>query len=610
MPRVPNPRLLPEFLNNYTVPMLKRLAGLLESNLPTRKADIIAVIRKHMEDTGRLRQIWGQLDELQQAAISEVVHSPSERFHSAEFRAKYGSDPDKGHFNSYGKVDKPSLLGLFIYSGQMPQDLKGRMKAIAPPPRSVQIETVDEPPDTVSQTWLEYDYKSSKSKRRTVDIPVTRLETERGAKHDVHAVLRLIEAGKVRVSTKTRKAAAASRRAIAKILRGGDFYPPQEQADDWTTDPGHIKAFAWPLIVQSAGLAKLSGKKLQLTRKGKKALSSPPHEVIGKAWKRWLKTKLLDEFNRVNAIKGQTGRKGKRAMTAPADRREAIAQALASCPPHRWIAFDEFSRFTRASGYTFQVARDSWPLYIGNSRYGSLGYSGYGGWNILQGRYMLAFLFEYAATMGLVDVAYIHPSGAREDYGDLWGVDDLDCLSRYDGLLYIRVNGLGAWCLEMTDEYALTPPDVQHTLKVLPNMDVVATEPLPPGDTLFLELFAEQTSDVVWSIDSIQLLEAMEQGHSVADVETFLKAKSGGSLPDTVEVLFQETADRASRLQDRGSARLIEAQDAALAQLIANDGRLRSLCILAGERHIVVPESDEKAFRRALHELGYSLPPT
>jgi hypothetical protein len=25
---------------------------------------------------------------------------------------------------------------------------------------------------------------------------------------------------------------------------------------------------------------------------------------------------------------------------------------------------------------------------------------------------MLAFLFEYAATLGLIDVAYIHPAGA------------------------------------------------------------------------------------------------------------------------------------------------------------------------------------------------------
>ena len=106
----------------------------------------------------------------------------------------------------------------------------------------------------------------------------------------------------------------------------------------------------------------------------------------------------------------------------------------------------------------------------------------------------------------------------------------------------------------------------------------------------------------------LRLLEAVEQGHPVADVETFLKTKSGDSLPDNVAIFFEETTAKVSCLRDRGSARLIEARDAALAQLIVNDSRLRSLCILAGERHIVVPANNEKAFRLALHELGYSLP--
>jgi hypothetical protein len=223
---------------------------------------------------------------------------------------------------------------------------------------------------------------------------------------------------------------------------------------------------------------------------------------------------------------------------------------------------------------------------------------------------MMAFLFEYAATMGLVDVAYIHPSGARSDYGRIGGIDDLDCLSRYDGLLYMRVNGLGAWCLGLTQEYTPSPLEEREALKVLPTMEIVATGPLLPGDTLVLEQFAEQTSDAVWRIDQTRLLEAVEQGHTIDRMEAFLKARSDGEIPDNVQVFFREAADRVSRLADLGAARLIEARDAVLAQLIANDGSLRSLCMLAGERHIVVPEENEAAFRRALHDLGYGLPGT
>jgi len=396
-------------------------------------------------------------------------------------------------------------------------------------------------------------------------------------------------------------------RAIAEVLQGGDFYPLDEQLRDWGEEViGPIKAFAWPLIVQSAGLVELAETRLQLTAAGKKALTAPPQRTIRRAWNRWLKTTLLDEFNRVETIKGQRG-KGKRHLTAVAGRRAAIVAALCEFPAHTWIALDEFSRFMRAAGYTFEVSRDLWSLYIADANYGSLGYSGFGEWHIVQERYILALLFEYVATLGLIDVAYIPPAGARTDYGDRWGVDDLSCLSRYDGLLSFRINGLGAWCLGIAEAYEPAPFEERSVLKVLPNLEVVATEVLSPADTLFLERIATPISDLVWRIERSKLIEAAEQGYAVSDVVDFLRAKSENDLPDNVAIFFQEAAERTSSLVARGPALLIEAQDEVLAQLIAHDSRTRSLCMVAGERHLVVPAEAESTFRRALHELGYGV---
>ena len=53
---------------------------------------------------------------------------------------------------------------------------------------------------------------------------------------------------------------------------------------------------------------------------------------------------------------------------------------------------------------------------------------------------------------------------------------------------------------------------------------------------------------------------------------------------------------------------MIEAKDSVLAQLIVSDRRLQSLCMLAGEKHIVVPTDSEAVFRRTLRKLGYGLP--
>ena len=44
-----------------------------------------------------------------------------------------------------------------------------------------------------------------------------------------------------------------------------------------------------------------------------------------------------------------------------------------------------------------------------------------------------------------------------------------------------------------------------------------------------------------------------------------------------------------------------------LAPLSANDGKLRSLWLLAGEQTIVVPKESLAAFRRNLQKLGYGV---
>jgi len=391
---------LHDFLDSYTVPMLKELASGLESNLPTRKAELVGLIHQRLESATSLREIWKSLDVLQQAAVSEVLYSPAGRFDAMIFRAKYGQNPDWGELDRWGQRKRSSPIQLLIYNGIIPRDLQERLKSFVPVPRPAEVQAVDDPPETVTQS--EYDYEAKR--KRQVKIAVTRGDMENAAQHDLQAVLRLIDTSKVQASDKTKQVTPAGARAITEVLQGSDFYPSEENLETWETNPWPIKAFAWPLLLQSAGLVELAGTRLQLTASGKKALAARPHEVIHKTWSRWLKSTVLDEFNRVHTIKGQMG-KGKRDMTSPASRRAVIVQALQSCPPHRWIAFDEFSRFMRANGSLFRVAHDLWRLYIEDPHYGSLGYSGFGDWHIVQGRYLPVFLFEYAATLGLIDVA-------------------------------------------------------------------------------------------------------------------------------------------------------------------------------------------------------------
>jgi hypothetical protein len=83
-------------------------------------------------------------------------------------------------------------------------------------------------------------------------------------------------------------------------------------------------------------------------------------------------------------------------------------------------------------------------------------------------------LLEYAATLGVIDVVLIPPAGARYNYGDLWGTDELVYFSRYDGLMYFRITALGAYCLGTATEYQIAPVETKSVLSVLPNLEITA----------------------------------------------------------------------------------------------------------------------------------------
>lgn len=589
-----------EALNTQSADWLKKLILLLPfDKMPTRKDDRVRLIANYLQDGG-LEKLWSELERMQKAAVSEVVHSERSRYDAEQFRAKYGKEPNWGSGRrSDGSEFNPSKLNFFFYSSILPEDLKRQLKSIAPKPEAV---TLNQSSDLPTSVWLEF---PSWVRRSPKEVPLIPQGMESLAQQDLLTILRLIQAGKVSVSDKTRLPGSATITAVKAVIQ--DYYSDQDIPKDADEEIGEIKPFAWCLLVQAAGLAELSGKKLQLTKAGQKALTDSPASTIKTIWKKWLKTTIFDEFRRIDVIKGQTG-KGARSLTAPSGRRSAIATALSECTVGDWMKVNEFFRYMQAKRHTFEVTRDPWSLYICEAEYGSLGYDGFHDWMVLQGRYALCFLFEYAATLGLIDVAYVPPYNARQDYRENWGADDLEFLSRYDGLMYLRLNALGAYCLELSKQYTPTPIEVRPILKVMSNLELAITEDLNRSDRLILELYLEPISDRVWKLDRDKILTAVETGQTIAQLQDFLIAKSGGSLPQPVEQFLSDLAERTQSLKSQGTALLLECANPALAVLIANDSRTKKFCVLAGDRQLMIPLESETKFRSALRKLGYSFP--
>jgi len=74
--------------------------------------------------------------------------------------------------------------------------------------------------------------------------------------------------------------------------------------------------------------------------------------------------------------------------------------------------------------------------------------------------------------------------------GNRWGTDDLESLSRYDGMRAIRIDALGAYVLGLAEHMPPETAATAQSIKVLPNHDVVALGELPLGDRMTLSAFA------------------------------------------------------------------------------------------------------------------------
>lgn len=598
---LPAPDTVEAYLSTLTVPDLKQLLALLPGGQKLhRKSDLVEALLRPLADEAGLKALWAQLDETQRLAVATTIHSLDGVFHKQAFAARYGKLPafktETGKSTYYSGSGTPTALRLLMYWSRegdiVPGDLRKRLAAFVAEPEPMRLEPIEALPEALDGQPL-----------------IVRC-CEPEALLDLPLVLRLADTGQLKVGSSSGLPSEDTQRLLAERIGGGDFYalePKSEKRQPWEQHIGAIKGYAWPLLLQAAGLAQAQGSRLVLSKAGQKALGAPAAEVLRAIWGKWLKGGLIDEFSRIEAIKGQRS-KG-RVMTAVAPRRLAITAALGHCPAGRWIKLDELSRFMQAEeDYAFDVTQNPWKLYLSESHYGSLGYEGSHAWNILQLRYLLCLLFEYAAPLGLVDVAYVAPTGARPDYAGLWGADDLEFLSRYDGLMFLRLTELGAWCLGLRERYEPPARAPSARLSVLPGLQLTVTHgSLDAEEAMILDGWAVKEADGVWRLDRQKILAAIGRGRELAELRAFLHARDEQTLPESVEALLRDCEARGRALKPVGSALLIECRDAEAAALIAAHELTQAFCLPAGECHLVVRIEHEAKFRAAVRVLGYGM---
>ncbi|MEI7732946.1 MAG: hypothetical protein WCO56_25465 [Verrucomicrobiota bacterium] len=573
----------------------------------TRKDQFVQSIGQQL--AADLPAILARMSEAERHFLAESAHQ-GQIISDREFTAKYGGRyPMPSFHHSWNAA--VSLLVPFIQAGDYRSSepptliptLVEPLRRLLPKPEKLKVRTVEQLP----KAWPRNEQLQGGDLIRPLGV----YESERIAPVELGRVLRLIQGGKVKVTDATRRPTEATTRLVGMALVVPDFdleKPKAHLQNEWEqkyyTTAGPVRAHAWPVLMQQCGWAKARNGALGLTEAGSQMLRQFSPVQFQEGIARFLDNSDFDELNRINHIRGQSG-KGGRWLSDPAGRKEAISEAISDFPVGDWLAFEEAQRIVESASGDWKVLETQGPaLYFFEPQYGFITDN-----TGLGRQYLRAFLLESLATLGLFDVAYVYPHGMWPDLSDSLG-GDLPFCSRYDGLVYVRLNPLGAWALGFADHYDLRPLEETKLFRVLPSLELELVDaPLNPADRATLELLAAPKTDQTWALDAMRILEHVEGGGALNELYDFLAANASDGIPETVGALFQELHDKMRACRTCQPAVLLEWEDELLVQRMASSAELSKLCFPAGGNRLAVPASQLAAFRRALKRMGYVLPP-
>lgn len=594
---------------SYSADQLERFAKLLKLPVttPSSTEPLVERICKYATNPKNLAKLYLQLDEIDKHYVAEVLHS-TEWYDLDAFEVRYGSRP-----SVYGFGNRFICLArIFVDRNAVHSDLRDYLLEFVPPPQRTVLKTLTELPkfvacsaptpraDADGRQTLPPGKELAQPTGNDPELnPLAIRFTEHDALNDVVNLLHLVNNGKITVSDKKAVPNSAAIKEIADVLKRGDFYAQSSKESS--------KPVAWATFLQTSDMCQAKDGRLSLCDNTPAFLLTPACDTIFKIWYSWLAQSTVDEFRRLDAIKVEKSVERKFGFRDYSQRRNNIVRALSLCPPLEWIEVDEFFRFMRQGGLHFHVTAADHAIQVMNHDAGRGNDRLHSYWDILQGRYILLFLFEYAATLGLVDVAFTSASRARSDFQRLPGTENLSALSRYDGLRFFRVNALGRYCLGLSTDYKTPDAATQNKVTAMSNLTLsFNNEPTAPA-AILLNMFCDQETETTWRLSKVKSIEASQQGFQLNLLRDFIEKHDDQPLPETLEAFILSVEKNSTALRTEGSAVLIECTSEDIARIISEHDSTRHLCRRAGEKHLVVLNVHEQAFRKCANTLGYGL---
>ena len=545
----------------------------------TRKAFLVQALFEGLSDPSLLQSYLEKLTDLERAFVRESVHNYGGLVERGRFEARYGVFPEdkRKHGYFYYGTGLPELVEVLFYPAErygdikIPAQLMLTMKPLVEPPEQIRLITCALPEP------LPHDAKC--------------FDREHQVFGELHSLLILLQDKQLKVSDKTGVASAATLRKAASHI--------QEYYESCTCDRAKgmefILSYGWLRLLGNSPFSR----QVKGTLISGQSSSSKCAETLKTIWEHWVANRSVDEFQRIDAIKGQNG-KGKRFFTDVVERRQEIIAYLKDCPVNSWIELETFSKFMYVAGSTLEVTTQPDFLYRYDPGWGEFCNAS---WDQLEARYLRCFLAEYTATLGLVDVVMSPPDFDGAYYDDF---GDSECLSRYDGLQYFRLTPLGAFVLGVSDDYkSETASEGETQLCIHRQGRIVFNQNPTPWEQRFLSLYADQNKETDWKLSRKKIMEAIQVGSSIDDLKAFLLTRDEQPFfPEDCESLLKQAELNRDAVTFQAEMLMVKCKSADIAELVVNDKVLSKYCQRVGKSQIVIPKNKEKKFRDSLMSMG------
>jgi hypothetical protein len=572
------------YMENNTSDVLKEWVDLCGSSKGlTRKSDRAEFLVRTLTSAMEVRRLWGEMDDLSRKAVAAAYHNEG-HFDADAFVAQYGRLPPRPHQDRWSWYGQSILMDLFIQNNAIHPTLMPLLAPLVPEPERFRLE-------------------GFAAERVAVvvhgeQIPCEIAVREDPGRRDLLTLLGMMNQGALKLNSTSSRLMPKSVALLRQELVAGDFAPDAAGADE------SITCFGLNIFAQQAGLLTYHGK---LTEMGLRYLTTEDPGLLLDAFEHWSENGDFDAVTRIEAIRGLRSR-GIR-LTPPAERNQRIVEALSWCPTGVWVSLGDFYRAVKIWHFDFEIERGGLEkLYIGYR-----GYNNYGEWAPYQSQWLLtnglyinAVLWEILAAIGALDIAYLEDTEGMFP-AEVYAYDE-PIYSRYDGLMYFRINPLGAYLFGQADAYVPSQPlDAElFSVAVDGRITLLQQAPLSAAHQTQLAQIADAV-DGGYQLSVPKLLTLLESAPNLDLPRTFLAQRNRGPLPATVVDLLRRVEEDSRALQIQSKALTIRVRSDAVAQAVLNDPVAGKIVRRLDERTFLIPANKETALRNALRDLGYGL---